>query len=100
MKTSRMSMEERLSGVVVEVRHEPNDAFSEFAIGTVVRGRACEVRVTIPSEDTTKATQWLVAGDVIVVSGPIERQKGRPLRIRRPTGVYRLAESQLFQSQS
>jgi hypothetical protein len=99
MRTSRMSVEERLSGVVVEVRHEPNDPFSEFAIGTVVRGRSCEVRVTIPSEDITKATQWLVAGDVIVVSGPIERQKGRPLRIRRPTGVYRLAEGQLFQSQ-
>lgn len=98
MRTVKREPGEQLTGVIVQLRHEPGESHGEFALQTVRKGRPCEVQVRVEGEILIQAFSWFREGDALLVQGRIERSPGRPLRVPAPTRVLPVAETMLFPS--
>jgi hypothetical protein len=89
---------QRLTGLIVELRHEPRDAFGEFALQTMRNGRSAEVRVRVRTEQLDPVHDWMRSSRTVLVEGQIRRALNR-LRIDEPTQVMPLDETFLIGQQ-
>ncbi|MFD7308551.1 hypothetical protein [Promicromonospora sp. NPDC059942] len=86
---------QRLTGLIVELRHEPHDAFGEFALQTMRNGRSAEVRVRVRNEQLDPVHDWMRTSRTVLVEGQIRRALNR-LRIDDPAQVMPLDETFLI----
>lgn len=96
MRSAPKRREEQLSGVIVELRDEPNEKFGEFSLQTVRNGRHCEVRVTVERETLDQAHAWFADNETLIIDGAVESRPGRPLRVPRPESIVPLSDTILL----
>lgn len=85
-----------VTGLIVEVRHIPDDPFGHASVQTTRNGRPSEIRVTLRIDQLDKAHDWMRSSRTVVVDGKVVRQPGQPLRIDVPARFGPLDESYLF----
>jgi hypothetical protein len=95
LKVSKVSMGEVLSGLIVEVRHDPDELFGEIAIQTVRQGRAQEVRVRLRAETILRAHDWARDRRTVVCEGHVRQSPGRRAIIDEPRRIEPLDETLL-----
>jgi hypothetical protein len=88
-------MGEVLSGLIVEVRHDPDELFGEIAIQTVRQGRAQEVRVRLRAETILRAHDWARDRRTVVCEGHVRQSPGRRAIIDEPRRIEPLDETLL-----
>jgi hypothetical protein len=99
LRTARRDASQIISGLIVEVRHVPDDPLAEIALQVVRNGRLREVRVRIRSDDQlADCHEWMQMRRTVVVEGTITRSPGQPLRVDKPAGLYPLDETFLVRT--
>ncbi|MCC9176785.1 hypothetical protein LOC57_03795 [Arthrobacter sp. zg-Y750] len=96
LKTTRIHLEETVTGPIVQVRFLPGDAFGEVSIQTIRSGRRVEVHARIREPAVAEALEWMRSARTILAAGRIRRQAGKPLLIDEPTRLLPIEETYLY----
>jgi len=95
LRRTKLDVNRIFTGNIVELHHEPDDAFGEIAVATMLNGRASEIRVRLRKSVYDQAAIWHLENRPVVVEGNIRRATGRPLRLDEPSRIHPLDESYL-----
>lgn len=83
----------QMSGLIVEVRHVPDDPVGSVVLQTIRQGRPVEVRVHLGADRLDPVHDWMRTSRTIVVQGQVQRDPGRRLRVDQPSAIYPLDEA-------
>lgn len=93
LRASRREPPAQMSGLIVEVRHIPDDPVGSVVLQTIRQGRPVEVRVHLSSDKLDPVHDWMRTSRTIVVEGQVQRDPSKRLRVDQPTAIYPLDES-------
>ena len=93
LRATRREPSMQMSGLIVEVRHIPDDPFGSVVLQTVRRGRPVEVRVHLSADELDPVHDWMRSSRTVVVEGQVVRDPGKRLRMDRPSAMYPLDET-------
>ncbi|MCL2785522.1 MAG: hypothetical protein FWD55_08890 [Propionibacteriaceae bacterium] len=91
MRTVRRDPLSVFTGVIVEVRHEPDDPTGEIGLQTMRNGRQVELRVRLDAETLNKSHDWMRSRRTVLVDGVVSRDQR--LRVENPVRVLPLDET-------